>query len=87
MLEDKPGYLLTNAEINSLFDMIFANINQINDTVELLQHTEINNLILDKKLNLTVADTTKFIHDNVDFISKELNRLRQSYRIRLIKSE
>ena len=87
MFEDKPGYLLTNAEINILFDMIFANINQINDTVELLQHTEINDLILDKKLNLTVADTTKFIRSNIDFISKELNRLRQSYRIRLIKSE
>lgn len=87
MFNNKSGHLLTDGEIETLFHLILVRVNQIDEAMELIQHTDINKMIVDKKTNLFMSNLSDLVRDNVDFIAREVNRLKLASKIRLTTNE
>ena len=41
MFNNKPGYMLTDGEIETLYHLVLVRVNQIDKAMELIQHTDI----------------------------------------------
>ena len=87
MFNNKPGYMLTDGEIETLYHLVLVRVNQIDKAMELIQHTDINKMIVDKKTNLSMSNLSDLVRDNVDFIAREVNRLKLASKIRLTTNE
>jgi len=83
MFNDKPGYMLTDGEIETLYHLILVRVHQIDEAMQLIQDTDINNIVIDEKLHLSMSNLSDLVCDNVDFIAREVNRLKLASKIRL----
>ena len=87
MFNNKPGYMLTDGEIETLYHLILVRVNQIDEVMQLIQDTDINNIVIDKKLHLSMNNLSDLVRDNIDFIAREVNRLKLASKIRLTTND
>lgn len=87
MFNNKPGFMLTDGEIETLYHLVLVRVNQIDEVMQLIQNTDINNIVIDKKLHLSMSNLSDLVRDDVDFIAREVNRLKLASKIRLTTNE
>ena len=83
MFNNKSGHLLTDGEIETLFHLISVRVSQIDEAMELIQHTDINKTMIDEKTNLSMSNLTDLVRDATDFIARESERLRLASKLRM----
>lgn len=78
----EPEYRQIEKEIENSFYSIAVVLQQIDETMELMQQTDKDKIIIDETSNLSMNDLITLIRDSIAFITKENDKIRRNIHIR-----